>query len=42
MIIDLREGDLGHMFQDVGGSVDYMHVDIWGGALPALELSVRV
>ena len=36
--IDLREGDLRHTFQDVGGPVDFMLVDIWEVAQPALEL----
>ena len=36
--IDLREGDLRKTLQDVGGPVDFMLVDIWEVALPALEL----
>lgn len=36
--IDLREGDLRRTLQDVGGLVDFMLVDIWDVALPALEL----
>jgi len=36
--IELREGDLRQTLQDVGGSVDFMLVDIWDVALPALEL----
>ena len=36
--IDLREGDLRQTLQDVGGPVDFMLVDIWDVALPALEL----
>ena len=35
--IDLREGDLRQTLQDVGGPVDFMLVDIWEVALPALE-----
>ncbi len=35
--IDLREGDLRQMLQDVGGPVDFILVDIWEVALPALE-----
>ncbi len=35
--IDLREGDLRETLQDVGGPVDFMLVDIWEVALPALE-----
>ena len=35
--IDLREGDLRQTLQDVGGPVDFMLVDIWDVALPALE-----
>jgi len=35
--IDLREGDLRQTLQDVGGQVDFMLVDIWEVALPALE-----
>jgi predicted O-methyltransferase YrrM len=37
-LIELREGDLRQTLQDVGGSVDFMLVDIWEVALPALEL----
>ena len=36
--IDLREGDLRKTLQDVDGPVDFMLVDIWEVALPALEL----
>ncbi len=36
--IDLREGDLRQTLQDVGGPVDFMLVDIWDVARPALEL----
>jgi predicted O-methyltransferase YrrM len=36
--IDLREGDLRQTLKDVGGPVDFMLVDIWEVALPALEL----
>ncbi len=36
--IDLREGDLRQTLQDIGGPVDFMLVDIWDVALPALEL----
>lgn len=36
--IELREGDLRQTLQDVGGPVDFMLVDIWDVALPALEL----
>ena len=35
--IELREGDLRQTLQDVGGLVDFMLVDIWDVALPALE-----
>ena len=35
--IDLREGDLRQTLKDVGGPVDFMLVDIWDVALPALE-----
>ncbi len=35
--IDLREGDLRETLQDVGGPVDFMLIDIWDVALPALE-----
>ena len=35
--IELREGDLRETLQDVGGPVDFMLVDIWDVALPALE-----
>ncbi len=35
--IDLREGDLRQTLQDVGGPVDFMLIDIWEVALPALE-----
>jgi len=36
--IDLREGDLRQTLKEVGGPVDFMLVDIWEVALPALEL----
>lgn len=36
--IDLREGDLRQTLQDVGGRIDFMLVDIWEVARPALEL----
>ncbi len=36
--IELREGDLRQTLKDVGGPVDFMLVDIWEVALPALEL----
>jgi len=36
--IELLEGDLRQTLQDVGGPVDFMLVDIWDVALPALEL----
>jgi predicted O-methyltransferase YrrM len=36
--IKLREGDLRQTLQDVGGPVDFMLVDIWEVAHPALEL----
>ena len=37
--IDLREGDLRETLRDVGGTVDFMLVDIWTPmARPALEL----
>jgi predicted O-methyltransferase YrrM len=35
--IELREGDLRQTLQDVGDPVDFMLVDIWDVALPALE-----
>ncbi len=35
--IELREGDLRQTLQDIGGPVDFMLVDIWDVALPALE-----
>ena len=35
--IELREGDLRETLKDVGGPVDFMLVDIWQVALPALE-----
>jgi predicted O-methyltransferase YrrM len=35
--IELREGDLRQTLQDVGPPVDFMLVDIWDVALPALE-----
>jgi predicted O-methyltransferase YrrM len=37
-LIELREGDLRQTLRDVGGPVDFMLIDIWGVALPALEL----
>ena len=36
--IELRKGDLRQTLQDVGGPVDFLLVDIWQVALPALEL----
>ena len=36
--IDLREGDLRETLKDTGGPVDFMLVDIWEVALPALKL----
>ena len=36
--IELREGDLRQTLRDVGGPVDFMLVDMWEVALPALEL----
>ncbi len=36
--IDLREGDLRATLVDVGGAIDFMLVDIWEVAKPALEL----
>jgi predicted O-methyltransferase YrrM len=36
--IELREGDLRQTLHDVGGPVDFMLVDIWEVAQPALEL----
>ncbi len=36
--IELREGDLRETLRDVGTPVDFMLVDIWDVALPALEL----
>ncbi len=36
--IDLREGDLRQTLEDVGGPVDFMLIDIWDVALPALEI----
>ena len=38
VFIDLREGDLRHTLKDLGGPVDFMLVDIWEVAQPALEL----
>ncbi len=35
--IELHEGDLRQTLLDVGGPVDFMLVDIWDVALPALE-----
>jgi predicted O-methyltransferase YrrM len=36
--IELREGDLRETLQDISGPVDFMLVDIWEVARPALEL----
>ena len=36
--IDLRDGDLRQTLRDPGGPVDFMLVDVWDVALPALEL----
>jgi len=36
--IELREGDLRQTLQDIGGPVDFVLVDIWEVALPAIEL----
>jgi predicted O-methyltransferase YrrM len=36
--IELREGDLRETLQDIGGAVDFLLVDIWEVARPALEL----
>jgi predicted O-methyltransferase YrrM len=36
--IELREGDLRQTLRDVGGAVDFMLIDIWEVAQPALEL----
>ena len=36
--IDLREGDLRQTLRNLGGSIDFMLVDIWEVAKPALEL----
>jgi predicted O-methyltransferase YrrM len=36
--IDLREGDLRQTLKDTDGTVDFMLVDIWEVALPALKL----
>jgi len=36
--IDLREGDLRQTLQDLGEPVDFMLIDIWEVAQPALEL----
>ena len=36
--VELREGDLRQTLRDVGGPVDFMLVDIWEVAQPALEL----
>jgi predicted O-methyltransferase YrrM len=36
--IELREGDLRQTLQDIGGPVDFMLIDIWEVAQPALEL----
>jgi predicted O-methyltransferase YrrM len=36
--IDLREGDLRKTLQDLDGPIDFMLVDIWEVALPALKL----
>lgn len=35
--IELREGDLRETLRDVGGPVDFLLLDIWEVALPALE-----
>jgi predicted O-methyltransferase YrrM len=35
--IELREGDLRETLKDVGGPVDFLLLDIWEMALPALE-----
>jgi predicted O-methyltransferase YrrM len=35
--IELREGDLRETLRDPGGPVDFMLIDIWEVALPALE-----
>lgn len=37
-LIELREGDLRQTLQDIEAPVDFMLVDIWDVALPALEL----
>lgn len=36
--IELREGDLRQTLKDIGGMVDFVLIDIWEVALPALEL----
>jgi predicted O-methyltransferase YrrM len=36
--IDLREGDLRQTLKNLPGPVDFMLVDIWDVALPALQL----
>jgi len=36
--IELREGDLRETLRDVGGAIDFMLIDIWEVALPALRL----
>jgi len=36
--IELREGDLRQTLQHIGGPVDFLLVDIWNVARPALEL----
>lgn len=36
--IDLREGDLRATLKNISGSVDFMLIDIWEVALPALKL----
>lgn len=36
--IDLREGDLRETLKNIGGPVDFMLIDIWEVALPALQL----
>jgi predicted O-methyltransferase YrrM len=36
--IELREGDLRQTLQNIGGPVDFMLLDIWEVAQPALEL----
>ena len=36
--IELREGDLRETLRDIGGPVDFMLIDVWEVARPALEL----